>query len=60
MCKRNGGMKNVDQCVFLDGLLGGGFKYSDFIFTPDPWGFMIQFDLAPYFSDGWDREQTTN
>ena len=53
-------MKNVDQCVFLDGLLGGGFKYSDFIFTPDPWGFMIQFDLAPYFSDGWDREQTTN
>ena len=30
--------------------LGGVFKH--FVFSPDPWGFMIQFDFLIFFSDG--------
>ena len=43
----------IRRCFFsffelINSYLGGGFKYS-WNFHPDPWGFMIQFDLRIFF-----------
>ena len=39
---------------------GGGNSNSFFSnFHPDPWGFMIQFDLRIFFSNGWLKPPTS-